>query len=716
MISYHKNTGADRKKTGYRPLGPRGENSIRSFFSGGHGKYFLLVMELLLLAAFLAKPDLYYNSLAPSWPDRFYADSIGICGTLWIVLVILTLASFKIPEEADWVMTFIAGCLTPFVCFLILEAYNDLQFWGPVSLMEIRYVLLDLIIYYVIYGILLLIFNSIRGASIALVLFAAGFGIFNYELTVFRNMSFIASDIFSALTAAAVANTYEVQIDVETAELIILTLVLCAMLFRLSRRPLFKGKRRAGFLAVCLGMGLVFCNLYVFSDYLERMEVDFRVYRPQFKYRYYGTLLTTVRTFGYLHVKKPEDYSIDAVRGAMASLQSQGDSAGRNETGAGRPNIICIMNESFSDPASLGDLPLSRDYMPFFRSLRKNTIRGNTYTSVFGGNTANSEFEFLTGNTMAFLPDNSVPYQLFLRDSTPGLISTLKSQGYGKALALHPYYNTGYSRYKIYPLMGFDHFYCSDDFSVFSKTVNYHITDDENYKKIIDLYEKRNPAEGPFLLFTVTMQNHGSYTGSTAETGDSVKLTGDYAGFKKAEEFLNMMKMSDDALKDLVSYFKKVDEPTVILFFGDHMPDLDDGFYDKLMGKSMDELEGEELEKLYRVPFLVWANYDIEEKEVEKTSNNYLSTYLADAAGFQRTPYLEFLTGLREEIPAINALGYWDQNGRFYENEDRTSPFYNSIYRYHLIEYNNLFGRKNRISNFFYLDERESDSEESTIP
>ena len=699
------------------------KNSIREFFTTRHGKYFLLFLELLLLLAFFAKPELYYYPEAPSWLDRFYADSLLICGIFWIGLVLLTLLPVSLKEETDWILTSAAGCLMPLVCFIILEAYNDLQFWGPVSLMEVRYVLLDLLIYYVIFAFLLLIFNSVRGASIALVLFTAAFGILNYELTVFRNMSFIASDIYSAGTALVVANTYEVQVDVETAELIILTLFLCALLLKLRRRPLFKRRGRLIYLGLCICLGFAFCNAYVFSSMLEKAGVDFRVYRPQFKYRYYGTLLTTARTFGYLHVREPEDYTIDAVEATMSGsgVLSEDRTGQENKTGkAGKkPNIICIMNESFSDPASLGDLSLSQDYMPYFRSLKENTIRGSTYSSVFGGNTANSEFEFLTGNSMAFLPDNSVPYQLFLRKDTPGLISTLKAQGYGKALALHPYYETGYSRYKIYPLMGFDHFYTSEDFSVFANTVNYHITDEEDYQKIIDLYQARDPADGPFLIFNVTMQNHGSYSGSTAETGDAVRLTGEYARFKKAEEFLNMMKMSDDALKGLVNYFKKVDEPTVILFFGDHMADLDDGFYDTLMGKPMDELEGEELEELYRIPFLIWANYDIEEREIERTSNNYLSTYLADAAGFQRTPYLSFLTDLREEIPAINALGYWDRDGNYYENDDRSSPYYDKIHQYHLIEYNNLFGGNDRKSNYFYLDRDhesgEEKSSESTI-
>ena len=98
-----------------------------------------------------------------------------------------------------------------------------------------------------------------------------------------------------------------------------------------------------------------------------------------------------------------------------------------------------------------------------------------------------------------------------------------------------------------------------------------------------------------------------------------------------------MVKMSDKALKHLIRYFEDVDEPTVIVFFGDHLPDLDDSFYDTLLGEKTENLEGEALEQLYKVPFLIWANYDIEEQTIERTSNNYLGTYLAEVAGLEKT-------------------------------------------------------------------------------
>ncbi len=679
---------------------------ISRFFQGRAGKKFLVFLEFLLAAAFFVQPHLYYDGTAPEFFDRFYADSLIICGSLWVILVFLTVKEVRLWSQMQRWMNWAAAIFTPFIAFLWLENYNHLQFWGPISQIPGWYLFLDLLIYYVVYLFFVLLMNSIRGASIAMIVATTAFGIMNYELTVFRSMSFIASDIYSFLTAISVANTYKMEIDVTTAEFFMLSLVFIALLLQLKKEKLFHWKGRTVYALAFTVLFSGFCQVYVFSDYLEEIGVDFRVYRPQYKYRFYGTMLTTVRTFGYLHVEEPEGYSAEAVKRIAASVEK--NPAAQNKPLAvqkEKPNILVIMNESFADLKEVGHLKVTKEYMPFFRQLKENVIKGYTYSSVFGGNTANTEFEFLTGHTMAFLPDNSVPYQLFLRKEIPGLTATLKVQGYGPLLALHPYYQTGYSRYKIYPLMGFDRFYTSDDFSVFSDTINYHITDEENYRKIIALYEeaKKEEKEKPFYLFNVTMQNHGSYDGNTFETGNAVQIKGSLGQDAKAEQYLNMIKMSDQALEKLVRYFEKEEEPTVIVFFGDHQPDLDESFYEQLLGKPMGELEGEELQKLYKVPFMIWANYDIEERILERTSNNYLATYLADVAGLEKTGYLQFLTRIREEIPCINAIGYWGRDGKFYEREDKTSPYYPLLQQYRLLEYNQMFGKEEQEKDFFYL-------------
>ena len=107
---------------------------------------------------------------------------------------------------------------------------------------------------------------------------------------------------------------------------------------------------------------------------------------------------------------------------------------------AQKPNIIVIMNEAFSDPSVLGDFTTNEDYMPFVHSLldgADNTISGHLNVSVKGGNTANTEFEYLTGASMAFLPYGSIPYQQYVKKETPSMASYLSSLGY-YTIAMHP--------------------------------------------------------------------------------------------------------------------------------------------------------------------------------------------------------------------------------------------------------------------------------------
>ena len=158
---------------------------IKDFFKGKHGRNFLLALDVLLAIAFFAQPDLYYNPQAPDFFDRFYADSLIICGGLWAVLVFLTVKKIHFSAEVNRILTYIAGIATPFIAFLWLEFYNDAQFWVPIFSIPFLYLVLDIIVYYVFFVLFLLIFNSIRAASICMVVVTAVFGIFNYELTLF---------------------------------------------------------------------------------------------------------------------------------------------------------------------------------------------------------------------------------------------------------------------------------------------------------------------------------------------------------------------------------------------------------------------------------------------------------------------------------------------------------------------------------------------------
>lgn len=177
-----------------------------------------------------------------------------------------------------------------------------------------------------------------------------------------------------------------------------------------------------------------------------------------------GFFVSFILDIHFLQIEEPKNYSDEY---ALSLLNEQ--EVEKVETPEELPDIIAIMDETFSDPAVLGEFETNKDYMPFVHSILRgevaNTISGYTDVSVLGGNTANSEFEFLTGNSMAFFPNGSVPYLQYIRDGISTIVPQLEEYGY-TTYGTHPYRAKGWNREFIYDLMGFDYRYFQGSFSI----------------------------------------------------------------------------------------------------------------------------------------------------------------------------------------------------------------------------------------------------------
>ena len=193
------------------------------------------------------------------------------------------------------------------------------------------------------------------------------------------------------------------------------------------------------------------------------------------------------------------------------------------------------------------------------------------------------------------------------------------------------------------------------------------------------------------------MQNHSPF--NAPGVSDDIKLQYDL-NIPEAQQYMNLMKHTDDALKKIVQYFEKQDEPTIVVFFGDHQPKLEDEFYDAVK-------EGYKLDEVYKnlnkrnTQFAIWANYDIEEQSDVYISANYMSSLVLDTAGLAKSGYEEFVSNVRKEVPIITKYGYIGKDGNFYKNTDKKSPYYDLILKYNILEYNNIFDVKNRVESFF---------------
>ena len=394
-------------------------------------------------------------------------------------------------------------------------------------------------------------------------------------------------------------------------------------------------------------------------------------------------------------IAQPDGYSEEAIQKLEKKYSS--NDKDYSKTDIKDPTIIVIMNESFSDLSVLGDLQTNIPLTPFIDSLKENTTKGYALSSVFGAKTPNSEWEYLTGNSMAFLPAGSVVYQQYISDTPTSIVSNLKDDGY-TCVAMHPYYATGWSRNQVYPKIGYDEMHFIDDFDQ-TKILREYITDQELYDKIIERYESRGANEKLYLM-GITMQNHGGYGEPYDNFYEGCYKIG--RSYTDANQYLSLVHESDKAVKNLIEYFSKVDDPVEIVFFGDHQPSLNSNFYPLLNGKGMSGLTEDELEALYTVPFFIWTNYDTPEETVDITSLNFLSTMTLERAGIELPAYNKFLADMMETVPAVNSRGYYSKEKQCYQHiDDATGEEAEWIKNYHMLQYNSMFDKKGRSNLFF---------------
>ena len=285
--------------------------------------------------------------------------------------------------------------------------------------------------------------------------------------------------------------------------------------------------------------------------------------------------------------------------------------------------------------------------MPFIHSLQQgaeNTITGNLEVSVCGGNTANTEFEFLTGHTMDYFPVGSIPYQQYITGELPSLASQLKELGY-ETYGMHPYNSTGWKRNEVYPLLGFDTNYFIKDFEN-REYIRSYVSDASAYDKIIETYENKT-AEQPVFIFEVTMQNHGGYTESYENFTSDVVAEELYSD--ALNQYLSLIKVSDAEFEKLVDYFSAVEEDTVLLFFGDHQPS--DSIANpilRLNGVNTKDMTVEQARLRYQVPYVLWANFDIPEATDKDTDISFLAADLMQTIGLPLSAYQKFLIEYEE--------------------------------------------------------------------
>lgn len=587
------------------------------------------------------------------------------------------------------IRNFLPMLLFPVANFYLFEAYIH----NPFKDMKIQIQFLNIALFELLMLLFLMLLGSLRWSLRLQSAFFMFVGLANYYVLEFRSAPIMPWDIYSFGTAMSVAGNFDYTPEKQTvfvmAGFVLLLIIEQIPNLSLNKIPVFP--KKAIYAARAVLAGACVCMLFGFTHMLwqESTIIKFGMYdklfTPTVISKRDGTAVGFLMELQYITVDKPSNYSDDLAQQILEPFREQ--AAENPETVQDAPNIIVIMNEAFSDPAVLGGFETNEDYMPFVHSMLNgevaNTASGWLNVSVLGGNTANTEFEFLTGNTMAFLPQGSVPYQQYLKEEQPSLASHLKSLGY-RTIAMHPYNSTGWDRNKVYPLLGFDEMYFIRDYSNPEKIRKY-VSDRACYDKIIELYEAKSKNE-PFFIFNVTMQNHSSYSEEFDNFTPDITVTDSKS--KTLNNYLSLMKLSDEALEYLFDYFSSVDEDTIIVFFGDHQPtnSVVSNVW-KLNGKNGNELSDEDEAKRYKVPLILWTNFDTDITTNTETSTNFLAAKLLERCGLPLYDYSMYLNKLSENYPVVTALRVQDSNGKSMELKSVMGELNN----YAILQYNRLF-------------------------
>lgn len=594
----------------------------------------------------------------------------GIC--------VLTLAIYMIDMPVHPVIRILFALVIPLGCFYTFETLTH-QMSTMIELAK----RLNIAFYYWLFLFVFFIAGRTSISMAICVLAIAAIGVGNYFVVMFRSNPIVPWDIYSFETAMSVADNYVFSVDWALAEHIAMFILMLIVGVRTNIRLNKKILRPILTVAMCIPA--YFYISYLWQDNLERNTgLNDTLFNAKYMHSKDGFFVSFILDIHFLQIEEPKNYSDEY---ALSLLNEQ--EVEKVEAPEELPDIIAIMDETFSDPAVLGEFETNKDYMPFVHSILRgevaNTISGYTDVSVLGGNTANSEFEFLTGNSMAFFPNGSVPYLQYIRDGISTIVPQLEEYGY-TTYGTHPYRAKGWNREFIYDLMGFDYRYFQGSFPFEDKLRNY-VSDEADFKSIL---EWRNNTEGPFFMFNVTMQNHSNYGGDFDNFDPQIVAKfKNTSSNKYLNKYLSLMYETDQDVASLLSELSQSDRKTIVVFWGDHQPNdyVVRPIY-KEYGLDFDNQTYEQQQQRQKTPFFIWANYDIQEQTNVEISLNYLNILLFETAGLQLDEYQTFRKNLWQgQIPMMNAVGYRNDNGDLVEYDDAPEEIQNLLNEYQNIQY-----------------------------
>ncbi|HJV44346.1 MAG TPA: sulfatase-like hydrolase/transferase [Bacillota bacterium] len=428
---------------------------------------------------------------------------------------------------------------------------------------------------------------------------------------------------------------------------------------------------------VRLATAIIACFIFAipYADKIYPLKKNFQLsaipYNQEQGYVKNGFLLSTLVNLNVLSVKEPPNYNKKKIQNILDQVKT-------STTTDIHPNIIVVLSEAFWDPTLMEGIQFSEDPIPTFHQLEQQFSSGWMLSPQFGGGTANVEFEVLTGHSTRFLPDGSIPYVNYIHQEVDSLASILSRDGY-QATAINPFYSWFFNSKNVYKDFGFSRFISSEFFPPHYEGL--FLADREVANQIIKATDQ---TLGPDFIFANTMENHFPFMPGKFKE-NSIHVEGDLSDDSKGEleTYAEGISAADRMLAQLVDYYSNKQEPTIVVFFGDHMPALSNTVYKE--ARYFQDNDPNQLEKKFREPVLIWNNYLPENKDSIYISPSFLGPYILHLVGQEGSQYSDYLYSLSQRVPVIPP----DQS-----DYDKFHVHDSDLEDYKLLEYDSLFGNQ----------------------
>ncbi|MHA2892752.1 LTA synthase family protein [Bacillus cereus] len=581
-----------------------------------------------------------------------------------------------------------------------IEAMNWIYFYNMQFILS----------FVVIYAIYILVYNLIGKVFLSMVLTSCTLVILcivNYLKLIFRGDPLYPSDFTQITHMQSVIPMVMDYFSWSYIFVIILSIVACIVAGIYMRRYIQNVKIHLGIRAL-LVVGSIFV-LYAYGNFantfmnkvFQKSGVDFVLWNQNENYASNGFVLGFISNLDTTVMEKPKNYSKENMLQIANDIKKQYSGNIGSQKKKEKPNIIFVMSESFWDPTKVTNLSFSEDPVPNLHHYIENFPGGQTISPTFGGNTANVEFEALTSYSMSLLKPGSIPYQQVItnKKEIPSIPTALKKEGYYTS-AIHSFGRTFFKRDDVYKVLGFDKFNAEDTMENVDIDGDY-ISDLAMSKEIIAELEKQKQ---PTFIHAVTMQNHFPFTeGRFGENLIEISGLENEDSKGELETYTEGLRRSDEALQYLIEQLDNFDRPTLLVFFGDHLPSLgtNKSFYKENGYITNEKTPNERLamaqtpnERLAmaQTPLLMYANFDMPNDNLGLVSPIHFSNLIFDYAGLNKSLFYQFLSEFYKEIPVLRDELKVDKNGEVIN--DLTKKQKEMLEQYKMLQYDLLVGNQ----------------------